>query len=162
VKLNLGACDRRLNGFLSVDICPPADVVWDLTVAPWPWDDSTVEEVAALSVFEHLPDKRQTMNELWRVLVPGGRARLQLPLATEGDGGFCDPTHRSYWTTSDFEYYVKGIPERERFRSSSYYGVRADFRIVNLTPQGHISKQRYQRTFGGFVVEMDVLLEAIK
>jgi SAM-dependent methyltransferase len=155
LKLNLGSGDTRIPGFLSVDIVPPADVIADLT-KPWPWADSSVGEIRAFDVFEHLPDKRQTMNELWRVLRPGGIARLQIPHATDGDGGHCDPTHVSYWTTTDFEYYAVGIPELERFRHSSYYGIKANFRVVS------VQQHRHERHFGGYVVEMQVVLEAVK
>lgn len=154
MKLNLGANDRRFPGFLSVDIVPPADVIADLTKG-WPWPDSSVAEVLAYDVFEHLPDKRHTMNELWRVLKPGGRATIQVPHATDGDGGHCDPTHVSYWTTSDFEYYIPGIAERERFRGSSYYGVKADFKMVS------IKTAKFARTFGGHVVEIQAVIEKV-
>ena len=154
-KLNLGANDRWLEGFLSVDVAPPADVIADLT-QPWPWEDSSVAEVEARSVFEHMPDKRHTMNELWRVLQPGGKATITVPHATDGDGGHCDPTHCSYWTSSDFEYYEKGNYARERFRDSSYYRVKADFKVVSLT------SAKYGRKFGGHVVEITAVLEAIK
>lgn len=162
LKLNLGACDRNFAGYLSVDIVPPADIIMDLS-KPWTeLADSSVDEILAYDVFEHLPDKHQTMNELWRVLKPGGRASIQVPHATDGDGGHCDPTHCSYWTGSDFEYYIPGVPERERFRSSSYYGVKADFRVVNLTWDGKIPTTRHERLLGGHVVEMHVVLEAVK
>lgn len=160
MKLNLGSCSRNFPGFISVDIVEPADQIVDLA-GPWPWPDSSVEDVLAYDVFEHLPDKRHTMNELWRVLVPGGRATLQIPHATMGDGGHCDPTHRSYWTASDFEYYTPGLAERERFRSSNYYGIKADFRVVNLVA-GVIPIKGYPRIYGGCVYEMTVVLEAIK
>ena len=159
MKLNLGACDRLADGFLSVDITPPADIVADLS-KPWPWPDSSVDEVLAYSIFEHLPNKRHTMNELWRVLKPGGIARLQLPHASAGDGGHCDPTHCSYWTPTDFEYYAPGVAEYERFHQS--YGIRAAFRVLNLDERGYIPTQRYGRKFGGFVVEFEVVLEAVK
>lgn len=155
LRLNLGCCDRHFAGFVSVDVVPPADVIADLTQR-WPWPDSSVDEVLAYDVFEHLPDKRHTMNELWRVLKPGGIARLQVPHATDGDGGHCDPTHVSYWTTSDFEYYARGIAERERFRNSAYYGVKADFAVRS------VKTQRFQRSFGGYVVEIQAVLEALK
>jgi hypothetical protein len=106
--------------------------------------------------------KRHVMNELWRVLEPGARALIQVPHASDGNGGHCDPTHRTYWTESDFEYYVVGIFERERFRGSDYYGVKADFKVTNLDPYGHIRKTRHPRKLGGFVVEMLVELEAVK
>ena len=155
MKLNLGSNDRKYSEYVNVDIEPPADVVTDLRKR-WPWHDSSIDEVLAYDIFEHLPDKRHTMNELWRVLRPFGRATIQVPHATDGDGGHCDPTHVSYWTTSDFEYYVPGIAERERFRDSIYYGIYADFRVVS------IGTTRHQRSFGGHVVEIHVVLEAVK
>ena len=158
MRLNLGANDRRVEGFISVDIAPPADQIVDLS-KPWPWPDSSVDEVLAYSVFEHLPDKLSTMRELHRVLKPGGIARLQLPHATEGDGGHCDPSHCSYWTTSDFEYYAPGVAEYERFHEAM---AAPAFRVLNLDTRGHIPTKRYVRRFGGFVMEFDVVLEAIK
>jgi SAM-dependent methyltransferase len=155
LRLNLGANDRRVEGFASVDIVPPADFIADLT-KPWPWETSSVDEVVAYDVFEHLPDKRHTLNELWRVLKPGARATIQVPDASEGDGAFCDPTHISYWTRSSFEYVVVGIPERERFRNSEYYGVKADFRLVSMR------RDRHERAFGGYVMEIVAVLGAVK
>lgn len=160
MRLNLGACDRRIDGFLSVDIVPPADVVTDLT-QPWPWPDSSVEEILAYDVIEHLPDKRHTLNEMWRVLKSGARATIQVPDCSEGDGADCDHTHVSKWNRSSFEYWAKGLPERERFRESPYYGVKADFKVVNLGPDG-IPRTKHKRAFGGYVMEMQVVLEAVK
>jgi hypothetical protein len=56
MKLNLGACDRPFPGFLSVDIVPPADLIADLA-RPWPWEDSSVDEVRAHDVIEHIGDE---------------------------------------------------------------------------------------------------------
>lgn len=154
-RLNLGAADRDFPGFLSVDITPPADFIADLS-QPWPWPDSSVEEILAYDVIEHLPDKRLTLNEMWRVLIPGGLARIQVPDCSEGDGADCDLTHVSRWNRSSFEYVEKGTFERERFRASAYYGVNADFRVVSL------ERTRHERSRGGFVIEMQVVLQAIK
>lgn len=154
MRLNLGAADRKIDGFLSVDICPPADVVTDLA-EPWPWEDSSVEEVMAFDVVEHLPNKRHTINELWRILRPGGKATIEVPSAAHGAGAFQDPTHVSYWTANDFEYYEKGNYARERFRGSEYYGVKADFRIVELTQS--VYKGKWDE-----VVKVKVVLEAVK
>jgi SAM-dependent methyltransferase len=154
MKLNLGACDRIFAGFRSVDIVPPADEIADLTL-DWPWADSSVSHVLAFDVFEHLPDKRHTMNELYRVLAPEGRATIEVP--TVGGVGFCcDPTHVSYWSAGDFEYYEKGNFARERFRGSAYYGVKADFRII-----AH-SFSSYKNPFGETVTKLAIELEAIK
>lgn len=151
MKLNLGCGDRLFAGYIGVDVCAPAEQITDLN-DPWPWPDNSVEEVLAYDVFEHLVDKNHTLNELWRVLKPGGIAQLQVPDASEGDGADCDPTHRSRWNRSSFEYVLPGCPERERFRNWPSYPVRADFEVVK------IGRTRHERRLGGFVMEMQVTL----
>ena len=86
MKLDLGCCDSRLEGFLSVDIVPPADVLCDLNER-WPWDESSVGDIRAHDIIEHLPDKIHTMNEAYRVLVPGGRLDIEIP-TTDGPGAW--------------------------------------------------------------------------
>jgi len=154
MKLNLGACDRSFPGFLSVVVVSLTNKVTDLS-KPWPWPDSSVDEVMAFDVFEHLPNKRQTLNELWRVLKSGAVATIGVPDVTDGDGGHCDPTHCSYWTGSDFDYFEKGNFARERFRASSYYGVRADFNVLTFEKIRHERKR-------GYTVEIRVKLQAVK
>jgi hypothetical protein len=126
VRLNLGCCDKHLDGFCNVDRMPPADVIADLT-QPWPWDTDSVSEIVADDIFEHLPSKIHSMNEACRVLKPGGLLKLRVP-TTDGRGAFQDPTHCSYWTPHDLLYYVSGCPERERF--AGHYGISACFAIV--------------------------------
>jgi len=127
-KLNLGCCDRRIQGFVGVDLAPgPAvDVVADLS-KPWPWADGSVEEIVAHDVIEHLPDRLLTMNETWRVLKPGGKVDIVVP-TTDGPGAFQDPTHVSFWHRNSFKYFEAGNPYRERFAQS--YGIQARFRVV--------------------------------
>ena len=88
LKLNLGCGDRRVEGYLSVDIAPPADVICDLS-GRWPWEDSSVEHVLAFDVCEHIRTRYVDgriwfMNELWRVLAPGGVAIVETPNASRG------------------------------------------------------------------------------
>jgi SAM-dependent methyltransferase len=128
VKLNLGCSDRLLDGFINIDITPgPGIQVADLRF-DWPWPDRSVELVVAHDIIEHLPDKIHTMNELHRVLMPGGKAEIIVP-TTDGPGAFQDPTHVSYWHERSFLYYEDGNPYRERFAAS--YGIRARFRTVH-------------------------------
>jgi Glycosyl transferase family 2 len=127
MKLNLGCCDAPLPGYINVDIIPgPGVTVADLR-QPWPWEENSIEHVRAWDVIEHLPDKIFTMNELWRVLMPGGTADIAVP-TTDGSGAFQDPTHVSFWNRRSFIYYQAGNPYRERF--ARYYGIRASFRTL--------------------------------
>ena len=130
MNLNLGASDRQFPGFLSVDIAPPADQIADLS-KPWPWPDSSVDAVHAHDIFEHLPDRIQTMNELWRVLKPGGTATIELPNAAKGAGQWQDPTHKSAWCMNSFQYFEHGSFAVNRLAAA--YGIKARFKVVSLT-----------------------------
>lgn len=99
MKINLGCCDRHLPGFINVDRCEPADQIADLTEV-WPWEDSTVTEIVAHDIIEHLPDKIFTMNEAWRVLMEGGLMRIIVP-TTDGRGAWQDPTHCCHDTITE-------------------------------------------------------------
>ncbi len=148
MKLNLGCCDAPLPGYVNVDVVPgPGVEAVDLR-EPWPWPDSTVDEVRAADIIEHLPDKIRTMNELWRVLKPGGTAEVIVP-TTDGTGAFQDPTHVSFWNRRSFLYYEAGNPYRDRF--ARYYGITASFRIV---------REHVERTADG--PRLTIVLEAVK
>ena len=127
MKLNLGSSDRHFPGFNNVDIAEPADIIADLT-EKWPWEDNSIHEIRAWDIIEHLPNKIQTMNEAYRVLVPGGVFDIDVP-TTDGRGAWQDPQHCSYWNRNSFFYYTHGDPHRERFGDA--YGVKARFKIIS-------------------------------
>lgn len=129
-KLNLGCADRPQTDYWNVDICPPCDQVVDLAQYPWPWDNSSVEAIIAHDLIEHLPDRVRTMNELHRVLIPGGRADIIVPDAARGAGQWQDPTHRTPWTRNSFQYFQHGSFAHRRLARS--YGITAAFRIVSM------------------------------
>jgi hypothetical protein len=128
VRLNLGCGDASVPGFVNVDRFLTSNVDQQADLAsPWPWADSSVAAIRAWDIIEHLPDKILTMNEMWRVLRPGGTAEIAVP-TTDGPGAFQDPTHVSFWHRRSFLYYEAGNPYRERFAAS--YGITAAFRVL--------------------------------
>ena len=149
-RLNLGCADDIKKGYLNVDVHPYNQhvAVVDLR-QEWPWDDSSVSEILAFDIIEHLPDKIHTMNEMWRVLRPKGLVHITVP-STEGPGAFQDPTHVSFWNERSFEYYKRNSPYRERFAEA--YGVRACFECT------HIIK----RDVGADGITLNLTLKAFK
>jgi len=153
LRLNLGSCDRTFPGFVSVDLCPPADIIMDLGVDPWMFEDSSVEEVRAYDVLEHLADRIATMNNLHRILRPGGRADIIVPSATHGAGFAQDPTHKSAWSLNSFQYYEHGSFAQKRL--AQHYGITASFRIVSLDETRHMDVREE-------VWKIHAVLEAVK
>ncbi len=149
-RLNLGAADRTIPGFQSVDCYQygNVDVVADLTAA-WPWVDDSVDEIAAIDIFEHLPSTIHVMNEAWRVMKHSAVLRIVVP-TTEGRGAFQDPTHCSFFNRNSFYYFTAGDSHRERFGDA--YGIKARFKVIS-------AKQKW---FKDRVHKLDIILSAVK
>jgi len=92
VKLNLGCGPTKLEGWINADKAPlfKPDQLVDLERFPWPWPDSSAEEVLLNHVLEHLGQTPDgfigVMKELWRVCAPDARARIHVP----------DPRHETF------------------------------------------------------------------
>ena len=81
VKLDLGCGPNPKEGFEGVDCRDFGQPhVFDLRL-DWKWGDSTVEEAHCSHFIEHLnaPERIHFVNELWRVLQPGGKCTLVAP-----------------------------------------------------------------------------------
>lgn len=74
-KLDLACGAVKAEGFIGVDIAAAegVDVVHDLSVHPWPFDDESIGEARCSHYFEHMDGKERIafMNELYRVLKKG-------------------------------------------------------------------------------------------
>ena len=96
VRLNLGSGQRPQAGWVNVDKYGAPDVLWDLEVFRWPWDDNSVGEVQMTHVLEHLGPTSdiylRVWKELYRVCVHGARLFITVPHPRHDDF-LTDPTH---------------------------------------------------------------------
>lgn len=142
LKLNLGCADRILAGYVNVDVHPFSSEVFiaDLN-EPWPWPDSSVEYVLAADIFEHLKNKIHPINELWRVLVPGGRATIIVPSAAKGAGHVQDPTHNpnAAWCMNSFQYFTQGSYAYVR-GLTKVYGYIGTFKVLSMVEDPYQDK----------------------
>jgi SAM-dependent methyltransferase len=126
LKLNVGSGGVVAEGWVSVDICPPADIIANLNHA-WPWVTSTVSQIVMNDVIEHLQCKIHAMNEISRVLRPGGTLEISVP-STDGRGAFQDPTHITFWNENSWRYFDIESQENQRFSES--YGIRTKLKLI--------------------------------
>lgn len=103
MRLNLGCGDdirAKSEGWVNHDIrghSPGVDVAWDLNTFPWPWPDNSVQEIAAVSVLEHLNKTLiESLGECWRILRSGGHIKIKFPIPSS-PFVYWDPTHRWIW-----------------------------------------------------------------
>ncbi|MBS4095490.1 MAG: glycosyltransferase [Sulfuricella sp.] len=118
--LDLGGAHNSPEGYTSVDVAD-ADICCDIRYG-LPLPDNSVGCIRAWDFLEHIPacgsvacqhgadgGPRCTvgvMNEIYRVLVPGGWLISRTP-STEGRGAFQDPSHASFWNPNSFWYYTR-------------------------------------------------------
>ena len=83
LKLNLGCGKSSVPGYVGVDKIrtETTDLVLDLERYPWPWANSSVSDAVLIHVLEHISDPIPFMNELWRIMQPGGHVIVVGPHA---------------------------------------------------------------------------------
>jgi SAM-dependent methyltransferase len=79
VRLNIGCGMNVLPGFINVDGFGDPDIKHDLNLYPWPFDDRSVDGIAAWHVMEHLEDWWKAFQECARILRPGGYLEVRVP-----------------------------------------------------------------------------------
>jgi SAM-dependent methyltransferase len=127
MKVDLGCGTKKKAGYIGIDIVsnPEVDIVHDLNEGI-PLKDNVAEVINASYFLEFIKDENKNfiMNEIWRVLCPGGVFICESQ-STDGRGAFSNPYHRSYWNENSFLFYVKDELRKE-------YEVEAKFSVVVL------------------------------
>ncbi len=85
-----------------------SDVLHNLENLPWPFADNEFDLVIARHILEHLSDLIATMEEIWRVVRPGGSVKITVPYFSF-PGAFQDPTHRRFFTLRTLDYFLEGV-----------------------------------------------------
>lgn len=105
----------RCEKLITLDIFKYSSNIPEFVIEPGeriPLDNNSVSSVSAYDVIEHLSRDSfgrnlfiYYMNEIFRVLVPGGYALFIFP-DYPGRDAFSDPTHVNYLTSSSVNYFV--------------------------------------------------------
>lgn len=154
LDLGCGAKPRNPYGqdaLFGVDIAVPteprAGVTWrsaNVALAAIPFDADHFDSVSAYDFLEHVPRVLpradgsalrfpfvELMNEVWRVLKPGGRFYASTP-AVPHPAAFQDPTHVNFITDLTHVYFTR--PQR----MAAMYGFTGDFtalRVLRVRPE---------------------------
>lgn len=108
--LELGCGPKRVVAHaVGVDVNPRsgADVIHDLNRFPYPFESESFDWVVAEHVLEHLDNVLAVVEEVHRLLKPGGRFVVEVPHFSSSEF-FTDPTHRHAFSTRSFDYFVPG------------------------------------------------------
>jgi SAM-dependent methyltransferase len=104
--LDVGCGVNKRPGAIGIDRNPAsrADVLAELDRPPYPFRDSSFDQVHAVHVIEHVSDVIRTMEEFHRLARPGGEVRIVTPHYTDFSS-YCDPTHRWHLNSFSLRYF---------------------------------------------------------
>ncbi|MBI1952755.1 MAG: hypothetical protein HYS41_01360 [Candidatus Omnitrophica bacterium] len=112
LRLNIGSGGRRIAGFLNVDNNgngPTPDVVHDLDLFPWPFEEGSVREVVMDHCLEHLEDTIGVIQELYRICAHGARLEIRVP---HYSCNWTHPGHKRAVGVGLFDHFDPGHSER--------------------------------------------------
>lgn len=104
---------------IGIDIDPDsqADIIGDLEVFPWHGKDrqgkavyfrpSEFDAIYSYHCLEHLSDTVKVMDELHRIVKPGGRIRICVPYGASA-WALSNPTHKKFFNADAIRFFTEG------------------------------------------------------
>lgn len=149
MKINIGAGNTRLDGFVNIDYDSKSnpDYCLDIEKDNLPFEDNSVSVVVAHHVFEHLGEGYfHCLQELYRVCKHGAMIDVRVPHPRH-DAYLADPTHRRPITPLGLQLFSKKFNKlcSEQGAASSLLGeyFDVDFEIVTWE---HVPEERYRHS----------------
>lgn len=142
-KLNLGCGEDQKEGYINVDWSPLAkpDVVHDLNMIPYPFEDNSIDIIEVFHVLEHLDKPFVVMKEFQRILKVGGTLHVKVPHFSRG---FTHAEHAHGFDVTFPLYFNKN------FTRSGYYGVPLDLKSMRLSWLAFFHLLPYMGYGGGY------------
>ena len=158
VEIELGCGNTKKNPkAIGIDMLDfdCVDIQGDVFAALHRFPDNTVDTIESFHFFEHVGDLTDLIDEITRVLKPGGKLRVVVPHFSN-PYFYSDPTHKNFFGLYTFCYYASSsifsrkvplygrMPQLDlnhvqlTFKSSPPFYIRHAFkkmveRVVNLT-----------------------------
>jgi len=98
-RLNLGSGGEYKEGWVNLDVDPyfKPDIIHDLDNFPYPFADSSFDEVRIVSVFEHLKEPVKVLEEIYRISKDKALVDIRVPYFKHPWVAWSDITHlRAY------------------------------------------------------------------
>ena len=185
MKLNLGSGSKILDGYTNVDKYDyyKPDIVHDLEIFPYPFEDNSVDEILLSHVLEHIgqsPDVfLKIIKEFYRVCHNDSLIKIIVPHPRHDDF-ISDPTHVRPITILGLQLYDKSLNEKwEKMNAANtplalIHGVNFTIKDINFVLEKNYIKllenkeidqnelQEYIKKYNNVVKEMKIKWVALK
>jgi predicted SAM-dependent methyltransferase len=111
IVVELGSGSRRLSpNIINVDLFPFDEVDFVADIMKSPFKDDSVDYIVLDTVLEHVPEPQQVVDEMFRILAPGGKVFCVAPLIAPYHGY---PKHYFNYTKDGLEYLFRKFRDNE-------------------------------------------------
>ena len=164
--LDVGCGSGKMPGAVGLDISADtqADIVHDLNVFPYPIEDSSFDHVLLQDVIEHVAEPVRVLEELHRVLRPGGRLKLRTPHFSSVLA-YSDPTHQHYFSALAIRSFAE--PRFAHYTDARYEIVHVTidlwlpFRLTGIAALANRFQEVYEKYFAFWFPAMNLRAELI-
>lgn len=132
MKINIGCGPYKAEGYIGIDkdpACKP-DILHDINTG-LDFKDSTIDEIYASHILEHVDDLIFVMNECWRVLVDGGVFEINVPNGNYLEYAMIDPTHKRMFFKDTFLYFSTSAGDKY----PAYSEIKCRFNIKSIVEE---------------------------
>jgi len=152
MKLNLGCGEDIRKGYVNIDCRLPADSLWDLQLIPYQFKDSSVDEILALNVLEHLDKPMPILFEWYRILKYRGKLIIKVPHYTSPNA-WADIQHKRPFSLHTFNNKnIKEFFHITKIRIDGLWGW-----MPKLIPRIYEHFLSFIFPIGEMVIEMEAL-----
>lgn len=139
--LDLGCGKKKRPGAIGVDYSDRhnADVIHDLNVFPYPFEEGSVDYIYMDNVLEHLDSPMDVMAEIHRICKPGSGVKVIVPYF-RSVWAFIDPTHKKFFTVDSFSYY-----DPDHIICQRYDYVPTRFKVERVTFNETLANRWFKR-----------------
>ncbi len=105
IRLNIGAGQTYIPGYVNIDISSKADITLDLGKDILPFEDGSVDLIFSYHTLEHVPDYLFALSEIHRVIKHGGLFLVGLPYVTLTEYHLVNPYHLHNFNEFSFDFF---------------------------------------------------------
>jgi len=126
LRLDLACGNCKRDGFVGVDKVQTsqAEIIHDLNVYPYPWNDDSVDEINCSHFIGQVADIIKFMDECYRILKPNAKMTVSAPYYTS-IRAWQDPTHKRTISEATFLYFDKDWRAANKL---DHYPVKCNFK----------------------------------
>ena len=141
ITLDIGCGKKKVKGSIGMDIIkhPGVDVVHDMIKFPYPFEDNYFDVVESHTTLEHIEFNKDffgLMDEVYRILKPGGLFKITVPY-WKGVHVLSVPEHTRLFSIFTFYYFDhdpiwwnSGSGQLSRFAECNFKVIKAKYQLI--------------------------------